>query len=458
VVRPTTIRLILTLAVSHNWPIQQLDVQNAFLHGDLSEEVYMTQPPGFTDSTKPDHVCFLKKSLYGLKQSPRAWFHKLSESLVAFGFISSNYDPSLFVARSNNKIALLLVYVDDIIITSNNEAFLQNCISHLQQQFALKDLGPLSYFLGIEVQTTPQGLHLSQTKYILDLLKRTNMLQANPFPTPMAQTNSLSLHDGDPFHDPYLYRSVVGALQYATVTRPDIAFAVNKVSQFMHSPTTVHWTAVKRILRFLVGSFSHGITIRPTNSFQVHAFSDSDWAGSVDDRKSTSGFCLFLGPNLISWSAKKQPTVSRSSTEAEYRCLATTCAEIFWLQNLLKELHFHLDQAPILWCDNIGATFLASNPQFHARTKHVEIDYHFVRERVCSKEIRVHYICSRDQIGDIMTKPLGTPRFQFLQPKLTVAAAPLSLRGGNKTKNANSSDHSKAPQKIQSKTTNQLGS
>jgi Reverse transcriptase (RNA-dependent DNA polymerase) len=190
----------------------------------------------------------LNKSLYGLKQSPRVWFQKLSESLLSFGFSASSYDPSLFVAKIKEKTVILLVYVDDIIITSDDHDYLNSCISHLQQCFALKDLGSLSYFLGIEVNSSSQSLHLSQGKYVYDLLQRNNMLQANPFPTPMASSNSLSLHDDDPYSDPKRYRSVVGALQYATITRPDISFAVNKISQFKHAPTTTHWTAVKRIL------------------------------------------------------------------------------------------------------------------------------------------------------------------------------------------------------------------
>jgi hypothetical protein len=228
------------------------------------------------------------------------------------------------------------------------------------------------------------------------------MLQANPCNTPIVTSVSLSQFDGNSFEDPHLYRSVVGALQYATITRPDISFAVNKVAQFMHSPTTTHWTAVKRILRYLVGSSFHGLFFKPSSSINLHAYSDADWAGCPDDRRSTTGFCIFLGPNLVSWSAKKQHTVSRSSTEAEYRSLALACTEILWIQYLLKELHFPLLSPPILWCDNIDATFLAANPMFHAQTKHVEIDYHFIREKVASNQLLVRYVCSRDQIADTL--------------------------------------------------------
>lgn len=420
VVRPTTIRTILSIAVSSHWPIRQLDVHNAFLNGDLTEQVFMTQPPGFVDPDHPDHVCLLSKALYGLKQSSRAWFTKLSSVLLTLGFIASNYDPSLFTSHSHDHTTMILIYVDDILITGSNPSHIQKCISHLQNTFSLKDLGPLSYFLGIEVHKSNQGIRLTQAKYLQDLLLRSNMDSAKPAPTPMPANSTLSQADSPPFDNPHQYRSIVGALQYATITRPDLSFAVNKVSQFMHAPTTNHWSAVKRILRYIRGTITHGTTIISDSSHTLHAYSDADWAGSLDDRRSTSGYCIYLGRNLISWSAKKQPTVSRSSTEAEYRSLAITCAEILWLQYLLQELHLPLTSPPTLWCDNLGATFLAANPMFHARTKHIEIDYHFVRERVASKELNVRFLCSNDQLADIMTKPLPTARFQFLKSKLTV--------------------------------------
>jgi hypothetical protein len=198
----------------------------------------------------------------------------------------------------------------------------------------------------------------------------------------------------------------------------------------MHQPTVAHWAATKRILRYLRGTLYHGLSFRSSCSLTIDAYSDADWAGSVDDRRSTSGYCIFLGNNLVSWSAKKQPTVSRSSTKAEYRSLALTCAELLWLQYLLTELRVPLAAPPTLWCDNIGVTFLASNPMFHSRTKHVEIDFHFVREKVVANELFVRFLCSQDQLADSMTKPLPTARFQFLRTKLQVTASPSACGGG----------------------------
>ncbi|XP_019189975.1 PREDICTED: uncharacterized protein LOC109184428 [Ipomoea nil] len=211
------------------------------------------------------------------------------------------------------------------------------------------------------------------------------------------------------FEHPTHYRSIAGALQYLTVTRPDLSYAVNRLCQHMQSPTTVYWSLMKRVLRSL--------------SSAVHAFSDSDWAGNPDDRKSTSGFAVYVGSNLVSWSCRKQRTVARSSTEAEYKALADVSAEVTWLVSLLREIGFPPASAPTLWCDNLGATYLCSNPMFHAQTKHVEIDYHFVRDKVAKKEIEVHFISTKDQLADVFTKALPSTRFSFLRDKLNVAAA-----------------------------------
>ncbi|KAJ4767348.1 polyprotein [Rhynchospora pubera] len=429
VIRPTTIRIVLSLALSHHWPIRQLDVNNAFLNGDLLETVYMRQPPGFVNPQLPSHVCLLKKAIYGLKQSPRAWFQTLSASLLQMGFHSSKFDPSLFILNNKGKIVVILIYVDDIIITGSDMGCIASVVHNLQSRFPLKDLGALHFFLGIAVSSSPNELHLSQKQYISELLCRTHMHLAQPVATPMAVNTSISQFDGDPFHDPRLYIAVVGALQYVTITRPDITFPVNKCSQFMHNPTTTHWSAVKRILRYLRGTIDHGLLFKASNSLNLHAYSDSDWAGCPDDRRSTSAFCVYLGNNIISWSSKKQPTVAKSSTEAEYRSLALAGAEVIWIQHILQELYQHLSQPPVLWCDNIGASYLASNPMYHARTKHVEIDFHFIREKVVAGQLLVKFISSRDQIADGLTKGLTSARFLSIKNKLMVCPVPSACGG-----------------------------
>jgi histone deacetylase 1/2 len=277
----------------------------------------------------------------------------------------------------------------------------------------VKDLGPLSFFLGIEVKPTDEGVVLGQKKYITDLLTRTNMLQAKTITTPMTTTEKLSRYDSVALtaEDATKYISVVGALQYLTLTRPDISFSVNKVCQFLQSPTEVHWSAVKRILRYLKQTISIGLLLQKSSSLLMSGFADADWAGCPDDRRSIGGHAVFLGSNLVAWSSRKQSTVSRSSTEAEYKSVANTTTEIMWIQGLLKELGVYMTRAPSLWCDNLGATYLAVNPVFHARTKHIEVDYHFVRERVARKALNVQFVSTHDQLADILTKPLNVQSF-----------------------------------------------
>uniref|UniRef100_A0A2N9HUX6 Reverse transcriptase Ty1/copia-type domain-containing protein n=1 Tax=Fagus sylvatica TaxID=28930 RepID=A0A2N9HUX6_FAGSY len=328
VIKPTTVRTVLSLAISAGWSIHHIDIQNAFLHGHLSEEVFMTQTPGFQHPQYPHHVCKLNKALYGLKQAPRAWFSRLSSRLLELGFHGSQADTSLFIFRTTTLTMFVLIYVDDIIITSPSPAAIDGLLSTLQSDFAVKNLGPLKFFLGIEVIPNAHGVILSQQRYIKDILTRTKMLEAKLITTPMASSTTLSVHDGEPFPDHILFRSTVGALQYLSITRPDIAFVVNKLSQFMHKPTLTHWQAVKRLLRYLKDTIQFGLQIFRSSSTALQAFSDADWAGDKDDRRSTGSFCVFLGKNLISWNCRKQATVARSSTEAEYKVLANAAAEL----------------------------------------------------------------------------------------------------------------------------------
>jgi histone deacetylase 1/2 len=305
----------------------------------------------------------------------------------------------------------LLVYVDDIILISSSDAAAGHLVSALSGDFAVKDLGALHYFLGLEVSCSSAGLTLTQHKYSLDLLHRASMLNCKHAATPMSATDPLSVLDADLLSpdDATEYHSLVGGLQYLTITRPDVSYAVNRVCQFLHAPRTSHWLAVKCILRYVCFTASYGLVLQPATSSVLLAFSDADWARCPDNRRSTGGYAVFFGPNLIAWNARKQATVSRSSTEAEYKAVANAIAELIWVQSLLRELGVSQKKSSVLWCDNIGATYLSSNPVFHARTKHIKINYHFVRERVAQKLLRIKFISSKDQLADIFMKPLPQP-------------------------------------------------
>ncbi|BBH02820.1 hypothetical protein Prudu_013511 [Prunus dulcis] len=274
------------------------------------------------------------------------------------------------------------------------------------------------------LKQAPRAWFKRFSDFLLQLGFQESRLQAYIYT--MFSGQKLSLHGGEPLVDPSEYRQVVGALQYLTITRPDLSYAVNQVCQFMHSPTTLHWQAVKRILRYLKATYDHGLRYKP-RKLELNAYSDANYAGDPDTRHSTGGFCVYFGSNLISWSSKKQKTVSRSSTEAEYRQLAYTAAELSWLRSLFRDLCVFLP-TPTLWCDNVSSIALASNPVFHSRTKHLEVDYHYVREKVIRGELHVNYICSQDQVVDLFTKGLSSSRFKALVFKLLVLQGPLSLR------------------------------
>ncbi|KAJ9555155.1 LOW QUALITY PROTEIN: hypothetical protein OSB04_009769 [Centaurea solstitialis] len=330
VVKPATIRTVLSISISRNWPIHQFDVKNAFLHGDLTETVYMRQPPGYVNNSFPDHVCRLRKALYGLKQAPRAWYHRFAVYVSSLGFLSSKTDTSLFTYHRDSDTIYLLLYVDDIILSASSPTLISMVISKLSSEFPMSDLGPLSFFLGIAASRSRSGLFLSQSAFAQEILARADMVSCNPCSTP-ADTRTKLAVDGEPVPDPTLYRSLAGALHYLTFTRPDIAYAVQQVCLFMHDPRLPHLNALKRILRYLKGTLSHGLHIKASAVDRLVAYSDADWAGCPTTRRSTSGFCVYLGDNLVSWSSKRQHVVSRSSAEAEYRGIANVVAETAWL-------------------------------------------------------------------------------------------------------------------------------
>ncbi|XP_076906863.1 uncharacterized protein LOC143563131 [Bidens hawaiensis] len=429
VVKPSTIRLILFLALSKSWPIHQLDVTNAFLHGNLEETVYMHQPVGFRHKDFPDHVCRLRKSLYGLKQAPRAWHQRFTDFVTTQGFQQCKSDNSLFTYHHGSETAYLLIYVDDIILTTSTNALRIRLIDTLSGEFAMKDLGPLSYFLGVQVTRTGNKMFLSQQAYVKDIIHRAAMDSCKPVATPVDTQSKLSADAGPPHEDPVSFRSLAGALQYLTFTRPDISYAVQQICMHMHDPRQDHWNALKRIIRYLQGTIDHGLHLGPVPNLSLVAYTDADWAGCPDTRRSTSGYCVYLGDNLISWSSKCQSTISRSSAEAEYRGVANVVADICWLRNLLLELRHPLPRATLVYCDNVSAIYLSGNPVQHQRTKHIELDIHFVRELVQRGHIRVLHVPSRHQIADIFTKGLPRVLFDDFRSSLNISPPDVSTAG-----------------------------
>jgi len=407
VAKMSTVRALISCAANFGWPLHQLDVKNAFLHSDLQEEVYMEVPPGCSKPDTAGKVCRLRKSLYGLKQSPRAWFDKFRRALYEMGYKQCNGDHTVFYRHSGRKITILAVYVDDIIITGDDAIEIGRIKDNLSEKFEVKDLGQLKYFLGIEVARSQKGIFLSQRKYVLDLLSETHMLACRPVSTPIDPNHKLSAESGDPVNKER-YQRLVGRLIYLCHTRPDIAYAVSVVSRYMHDPRSGHLEAVYRILRYLKNSPGKGLIFRSHGHLNVEGYCDADWASCHDDRRSTSGYCVFVGGNLVSWRSKKQSVVSRSTAEAEYRAMAQGVCEILWVRNLLSELKVMRRGSSRLHCDNKSALNIANNPVQHDRTKHVEIDRFFIKEKLDGNIISLNYVASGEQIADCLTKGLGS--------------------------------------------------
>ncbi|BBG99537.1 ABC-2 type transporter family protein, partial [Prunus dulcis] len=358
VAKLNTVRVLLSLAANLDWPLHQFDVKNAFYYSRRR----------------------LRKALYGLKQSPRAWFGRFTMAMKNNGFKQCNSDHTLFLKHRKGKVTALIIYVDDMIITGNDKQEISQLQDYLATEFEMKDLGGLKYFLGIEVARSQQGIFLSQRKYVLDLLTDTGMLDCKPADTPIVQNHHLGEYPDQVPTNKERYQRLVGRLIYLSHTRPDIAYAVSVVSQFMHSPSEDHMNAVLRILRYLKSAPGKGLMFSKHGHLNIDGYSDADWAGNVTDRKSTSGYFTFVGGNLVTWRSKKQNVVALSSAEAEFRGMTKGICELLWLRKLLTELGYKPTSTMNLFCDNKAAIAIAQNPVQHDRTKHVEVDRHFIKQ------------------------------------------------------------------------------
>ncbi|KAG8485491.1 hypothetical protein CXB51_021304 [Gossypium anomalum] len=394
VVKHSSIRALLGIVAMHDLELEQLDVKTAFLHGELEEDIYMQQPEGFTVSEKEDYVCLLKKSLYGLKQSPR----------------QKNNDGSF---------VYLLLYVDDMLIAAKDKGEIRKVKAQLSEEFEMKDLGPAKKILGIEIlrDRKTSKLYLSQKGYIEKLLCRFNMRSAKPVSTPLAAhfrlSSTLSPQSDDEIeymsHVPY--SSAVGSLMYAMVcSRPDLSYAVSAVSRYMANPGKEHWKAVQWILRYLRGTTDVCLQFGRTED-GVIGYVDADFAGDLDRRRSLTGYVFTIGGCAISWKATLQTTVALSTTEAEYMAITEACKEAIWLKGLFNKLNEDL-QISTVFCDSQSAIFLTKDQMFHERTKHIDVRYHFVRDIIARGDIVVSKISTHENPADMMTKSLPITKFE----------------------------------------------
>ena len=387
VARLETIRLIISLAAQNRWKIHQMDVKSAFLNGHLEEEVYVEQPMGYVVKGNEDKVLKLNKALYGLKQAPRAWNSRIDQYLHKNGFKKCPYEHALYTKVNGNKdILIVCLYVDDLIFTGNDAKMIEEFKKVMTREFEMTDIGLMSYYLGIEVKQEKEGIFISQESYAKEVLKKFKMNECQPVSTPVECGTKLSKHEEGETVDPTYFKSLVGSLRYLTCTRPDILFGVGLISRYMETPTTTHLKAARRILRYVKGTIDYGLFYSVSNSFKLVGYSDSDWGGDLDDRKSTSGFVFYMGDVAFTWSSKKQPIVTLSTCEAEYVATTNCVCHAIWLKNLLKELNIPEDTVEIC-VDNKSAIALAKNPVFHDRSKHIDTRYHYLRECVENKEV-----------------------------------------------------------------------
>lgn len=423
VARLDTIRLLLALAAQNDWIVHQLDVKSAFLNGYLEEEIFVEQPEGFVLQGQEDKVYRLKKALYGLKQAPRSWYSRIDTHLESLGFVKSLSESTLYVKKVDEDILVLSLYVDDLFVTGSSKKMIDKFKKEMEDVFEMTDLGKMTFFLGMQVQQKQHEIFVCQEKYAKEVLKKFNMEECHPTATPMNQKEKFCKEDGAEKIDEKLYRSLIGCLMYLTSTRPDIMHSVSLLSRYMHCPSEIHFQAAKRILRYVRGTTDYGIRYRQVKSFSFHGYSDSDWAGCVDDMRSTSGYCFTLGSGVFSWCSKKQEIIAQSTAEAEYVAAAAAVNQTLWIRKIMADLHMEQHGSTQILVDNQAAIAISNDPVFHGKTKHFKIKLYFLREVQREGEVKLIYCKTENQVADILTKALPKSRFEFLRQKLGVCSS-----------------------------------
>ena len=440
VVKYTALRVIIAIAAVMGWAMKQLDVDTAFLNGDVEEEIYMTLPPGFyTEERKKKKVCRLRKSLYGLKQAPRQWNQKLHETLLEYGFVRLASEHCVYALFDQDGKVILAVYVDDLLITGKPD-LIAKFQAWLETKFKLKLLGDARYLLGMRLQRTKTGVLVDQELYIEDCIERYNFENLKCKKIPMVtntvlkpwKEGSSNAYDGS-----WNYRSLVGSLMYGMLgTRPDVCYAVSQVSKYLDHPTNEHAKAVKQVYQYLADTKDLGLWYRyegreeddqktRKESLVLTVYSDASYAAECN-RRSTTGYVVMLGGAPVSWKSTQQKNVTLSSTEAEYVAAATTVKEVIWIRSFLKELGFEQKGPTKVYEDNQGAIAIGNNPAHHQRCKHIDVKYHFLREKVADGMIELVYTKTEDMLADQMTKAIARPQFQRLN-KMMGMRTPLEI-------------------------------
>ncbi|KAD4180022.1 hypothetical protein E3N88_28613 [Mikania micrantha] len=413
VARMETVRILFALAAHFGWMLHHLDVKSAFLHGDLKEEVYVVQPEGFVKKGSENKVYKLVKALYGLKQAPRAWNAKLDSTLKDLGFTKCSQEQAVY-KRSDSKSCLLVgVYVDDLIVTGSCEESIAMFKRQMEGKFEMSDLGPLAYYLGIEVQQGQEGITITQTAYVRRILEEAGLSDCNSTKVPMDPGLKLSKTEGGKPVNATNYRRLIGCLRYLLHTRPDLSFAVSLASRYMKEPNESHLLAIKQVMRYIKGTLGYGIKYKRSKDPKLYGYSDSSFGVNQDDGKSTTGWVFYFGDSPISWSTQKQGTVALSSCEAEFMAATAAACQAIWLSRLLNELTGWKEETVVLKVDNKSALLLMKNPVFHGRSKHINIRYHFIRECIEKDLIKVEHVSGEEQKADILTKAL--PRLKFAE-------------------------------------------
>ncbi|WJX64387.1 hypothetical protein P8452_49170 [Trifolium repens] len=421
VVKHCSIRVLMAIVNQYDLELEQMDVKTAFLHGELEETIYMQQPEGFVEDKSK--VCLLKKSLYGLKQSPRQWYRRFDEFLLKGGFVRSNYDSCVYMMKRNEKVILyLLLYVDDILMASSDKHEIQKLKEMLNGEFEMKDLGSAKRILGMDIlrDRSKGELFLSQHDYLKKVVERFRMSDSKVVNTPLGHHSKLSIKQCPQSEDERKkmestpYASGVGSIMYGMVcSRPDLSYAISVVSRFMANPGQVHWQALKWVLRYLNGSLKGGLKYKKIDPGKdaLEGYVDADYAGNVDTRKSLSGFVFTLFGTAVTWKANQQSVVALSTTQAEYIALVEGVKEAIWLKGMIGEMGIGQGCVKI-HCDSQSAIHLANHQVYHERTKHIDIRLHFVRDMIESKEIIVEKVASEENPADMFTKSLPRSRFK----------------------------------------------